>query len=136
MVDILGHLDSTILHGFGYEDKSTHNGSATAKGEKAKSIVVKPYSKDLGMISNSSLISAYSYAYDRGMDLLSLITRVDKETANIEGKTSKDMIGYLWQAIKDEMRTEMITKGSDVYSEDLRDDLYKEIKEEIEDEEK
>lgn len=136
MVDILGHLDSTILHGFGYEDKHIHNGSATAKGKKAKTLQINGYSKKgNGKIGNSSLINAYSYAYDRGIDLLSLIQRVDK-SASGQGLQPKDMIDNLWKAIKEEMKTEMSVKGFDVYSSDLQDDLYKEIKKEIDEEEK
>lgn len=134
MVDILGHLDSTILHGFGYEDKSTHNGSSTARGKKSKSLRIAGYGAK-GKVSNSSLISAYSYAYDRGIDLLTLISRVDREATG-QGKTPKAMIDDLWAAIKDEMKTNMIVKGMDTYSADLRDNLYNEIKKEIEDEEK
>ena len=56
-VQLLGTAPSELLQAFGYERSSVHRGSKTAK--------VK--------VANESFVEAYSYAYDKNVDLLSVM---------------------------------------------------------------
>lgn len=91
MVDTFGNVDSEILRSFGYEDQSNKEGSKTA-------VVVD--NRNSETISNSSLINAYSYAYDNNIDLLTLMNDVLKELRG-SASTSKNAIDLLFEKIKE-----------------------------------
>lgn len=79
-VQLLGTAPTELLQAFGYERSSGHKGSKTAK--------VK--------ITNESFIEAYSYAYDRNVDLLSVMLGTYSE---IEG------MGYGQEQAIDALKT-------------------------------
>lgn len=90
MVDTFGNVDSEILRGFGYEDRSNKEGSKTA-------VVVN--NRNNNSVSNSSLINAFSYAYDNNVDILTLMNEVDKELHGA-GADPKKAIDLLFEKIK------------------------------------
>lgn len=108
MVDIFGHIDSEILRGFGYEDHSNHKGSSTAKDTNSQILVVEeltelPKTSSKDNVSNSSLVTAFSFAYDRGLDLYSIMERVRKNTYG-QGKKQYEMIDELYMEIGRELK--------------------------------
>lgn len=109
MVDIFGNMDAEILRGFGYEDHSNHSGSSTANGQPApqylevEELTELPTESSKGKVSNSSLVSAFSFAYDRGLDLYTLMERVQKRTKG-QGKEQYQMIDELYKEIGEELK--------------------------------
>lgn len=100
MVEIFGNMDSTILHGFGYEDKSTHNASQTADdGKQKKTIEIEENFDPEGKVSNSSLVSVFSKAYDNDIDLLSVMNRVYNR--KVQGRTQRTALNDLYKEIQD-----------------------------------
>lgn len=95
MVDVFGHIDDTILRGFGYEDHSSHNGSGKYKKETATPIGIDK--DDNGTISNASLMNAFSKAYDEGVDIFKLLIKITNDP-NIT--SSKGAIDELYKEIK------------------------------------
>ena len=91
MVDVFGSVGEEILRHFGYEDQSNKEGSKTAIVDSTE----KPES-----VSNASLINAFSYAYENNLDLLSLMTEVERDLRG-EGFTSKKAIDALFEKIKE-----------------------------------
>lgn len=79
-VNLLGTAPTELLQAFGYERSSGHRGSKTAK--------VK--------VTNESFIEAYSYAYDKNVDLLSVMLGTYSE---IEG------MGYGQEEAIDALKT-------------------------------
>ena len=111
MVDIFGNMDSTILHGFGYEDNSTHNASKTINSsKKAKKVNLEAFDPE-GKVSNSSLVSAFSYAYDNDVDLLTLMNRVYNRKA--EGRTQRTALNDLYSEIKKMINERKEESGDD-----------------------
>lgn len=109
MVDTFGNVDSEILRGFGYEDHSNKEGSKTA-------VVVD--NKKPEKVSNSSLVNAFSLAYDNNVDLLTLMNEVDKELHS-EGADSKTAIDLLFKKIR---QVANIKDDSDNKEEENKDD--------------
>lgn len=96
MVDTFGNIDQELLNSFGYEDHSNHNGSKKAN-VKRNAISVNNQN-DRGQVTNSSLVNAYSYAYDNNIDILSLMNEVDKEMYG-KGGDPRKAIDLLWDKI-------------------------------------
>lgn len=94
MVDTFGNIDQEILNSFGYEDHSSHKGSKTA-------LVVNNTETDT--VSNSSLVNAYSYAYDNEIDILTLMNEVDKELHGA-GADPKKALDLLWDKIRESIK--------------------------------
>lgn len=104
MVDVFGNLDMDILHGFGYEANSTHNGSSTADEGTVKVLNLREEAdlpSDVKSVSNSSFVEAFSYAYEQGLDLYTLAERVYKERK--EGDDPVKLINRLYDEIKKEV---------------------------------
>ena len=101
MVDTFGNIDQELLNSFGYEDHSNHNGSKKANVKKNPLIVNNK--NDKNQITNSSLINAFSYAYDNNVDILSLMNEVDKEMYG-KGGDSRKAIDKLWEKIKQSVK--------------------------------
>ena len=93
MVDTFGNIDQELLNSFGYEDHSNHNGSRRAR----LNINNK---NDTSKVSNSSLVNAYSYAYDNNVDILTLMNEVNKEMKGTGGD-QRDAIDLLFDKIAD-----------------------------------
>lgn len=98
MVDTFGNIDQELLNSFGYEDHSNHNGSKKANVKKNPLSVNNR--NDKKNVTNSSLVNAYSYAYDNNIDILSLMNEVDKEMYG-KGGDPRKAIDKLWDKIND-----------------------------------
>lgn len=100
MVDTFGNIDQELLNSFGYEDHSNHNGSKKANVKKNHLNVNNR--NDISQVTNSSLVNAYSYAYDNNIDILSLMNQVDKEMYG-KGADPRRAIDKLWDKIREEV---------------------------------
>lgn len=101
MVDTFGNIDQELLNSFGYEDHSNHNGSRKANVKANKLDITN--SNDRSKVSNSSLVNAYSYAYDNKIDILSLMNEVSKEMKGTGGD-QRVAIDKLWDKIADAVK--------------------------------
>lgn len=97
MVDVFGSLSSDILTAFGYEDKSAHKGSET----KSIGIPGKDNKTNKGdrVVSNASLMRAFSAGYKKNVDMFTLINKVYNDGTG-KGKTTSKLIDDLWEELK------------------------------------
>ena len=98
MVDTFGNIDQELLNSFGYEDHSNHNGSKKANVKRSRLNINN--TNDRSSVTNSSLVNAYSYAYDNNIDILSLMNEVNKEMKGTGGDQRK-AIDKLWEKISE-----------------------------------
>lgn len=103
MVDIFGTLDSDILHGFGYETRSSHKDSPTANEKKVKTLNLDTEGKledikEASEVTNATLVNAFSAAYEKGVDLMTLAKQVYDDRK--EGDTQIDLINALYKEIR------------------------------------
>lgn len=104
MVDIFGNLDSDILHGFGYELAVSHNGSSTADEGAVRFLNLTEFEElpeNVRAVSNASFVEAFSFAYDKKLDLFTIAERVYKHRE--DGSTPVDLIDALYKEIKKEL---------------------------------
>lgn len=108
MVDTFGNVDQELLNSFGYEDHSSHKGSRKANVKRSNLTINNR--NDKSKVSNSSLVNAYSYAYDNNLDILSLMNEVSKEMKGIGGD-QRDAIDRLWDKIHESIGEKEDTNG-------------------------
>ena len=83
-VDIFGSAPDEILNGFGYERKGGHKGSST--------VTIKTDSADDVTITGKSLIEAFDIAYEKRVDLLTVMEEVYSESKGMDQQGAIDSL--------------------------------------------
>lgn len=89
-VDTFGNIPTEILTAFHYSTKDRHDGSSTASIHTKKG--------DNNDLTNRSLLEAFNTAYDKRVDLLTLMTKVYENAE--EGDTSMTLYDNLLDEIE------------------------------------
>lgn len=87
-VDIFGSVSNDILYGFGYESKNSHKGSETASIKK----------------DNRSLMEAFSLAYDKRVDFLTIMEEVYDKDITGKGLDTEKSLDKLYERIREEIK--------------------------------
>ena len=90
-VDIFGNISTEILTAFHYSTKDRHDGSSTASVHTKKG--------DGKELTNRSLLEAFSTAYNKRVDLMTLMTKVYNQSQ--EGDSSTDLYDRLLDEIEE-----------------------------------
>lgn len=94
-VDVFGSAPDEILNGFGYERKGGHKGSSTVT-------ISTPPTEDDITISGKSLIEAFDIAYEKRVDLLSVMEDVYSNEA--KGADQKGALDALFKRLREVQR--------------------------------